>query len=224
MSRLYALLFLLCLTVAAEEKEPQLNQKFVPRLLEIAKEYESYGRVDDTMRFAPGLCKMVPPSVARFSASKDEKTHGQKLYFLFARDRDAYANPELKAELPQVVVKESWAPKEVPPESKKEVVSVAFADPKTKDEEFALNRYLPFAEKDGKVYHADKKLGLYIMFKTDEKDPESDSGWVYGTVSADGKQVTEAGKIASCMKCHSEAPHDRLFGLPKGTILRTRKK
>ena len=223
MSRLYALLFLICITLATEEKQPQLNQKFAPRLLEIAKEYESYGRVDDTMRFAPGLCKMVPPSIARFSVSKDEKSHGQKLYFLFAKNRHAYANPESKAESPQVVVKESWAPTEVSPETKQETVSTAVTDPKTKEDEYALNRFLPFAEKDGKVYHADKKLGLYIMFKTDEKDPETDSGWVYGTVSADGKQVTEAGKIASCMKCHAEAPHDRLFGLPKGTILRTRK-
>jgi hypothetical protein len=35
---------------------------------------------------------------------------------------------------------------------------------------------------------------------------------VYGTVAADGT-VTGAGRIASCMGCHADAPHERLFGL-----------
>jgi hypothetical protein len=53
------------------------------------------------------------------------------------------------------------------------------------------------------------------MFKLDPKTPGTDEGWVYGTVSADGKQVTSAGRVESCMRCHQKAPHDRLFGLPK---------
>jgi hypothetical protein len=36
---------------------------------------------------------------------------------------------------------------------------------------------------------------------------------VYATVGPD-KQVTAAGRIASCMECHVDAPHGRLFGLP----------
>jgi hypothetical protein len=51
------------------------------------------------------------------------------------------------------------------------------------------------------------------MFKLDPKTPGTDEGWVYGTVTADGKTVTSAGRVASRMKCHQEAPHDRLFGL-----------
>ena len=50
------------------------------------------------------------------------------------------------------------------------------------------------------------------MMKLDPKTPGADDGWVYGTVSADGKTVTSAGRVASCMKCHETRP-TRLFGL-----------
>jgi hypothetical protein len=53
------------------------------------------------------------------------------------------------------------------------------------------------------------------MFKLDPSTPGTDRGWAYGTVTADGKQVTSAGRVESCMRCHRKAPHDRLFGLPK---------
>jgi hypothetical protein len=40
------------------------------------------------------------------------------------------------------------------------------------------------------------------------------AGWVYGTVAPDGT-VTSAGRVASCMGCHTpSAKHERLFGLP----------
>jgi hypothetical protein len=53
------------------------------------------------------------------------------------------------------------------------------------------------------------------MYKLDAKTPGTDEGWVYGTVTPDGKDVTCAGRVASCMGCHADAPHDRLFGLAK---------
>ncbi len=90
---------------------------FENRLLQIAKIYQGYGRVDDETRWAPWLCRMPMPSVARFSNSKDEATHGEKLYFLFARKRDSYGKllTDLAETKPigQVLVKESWLPKEV---------------------------------------------------------------------------------------------------------------
>ena len=53
---------------------------------------------------------------------------------------------------------------------------------------------------------------LFVMMKTDEAD--SDAGWVYATMSPDGKTVTSSGKIASCMDCHQSArTNDRLFGV-----------
>jgi hypothetical protein len=82
-----------------------------PRIQEAAREYTDYGKVDDLARWAPKLCKLPPPPEPRVSASRDFETHGRKLYYLFAKDREAY---RLCRELPQpvgqVVVKESWAP------------------------------------------------------------------------------------------------------------------
>src|SRR5437867_4421057 len=51
-----------------------------------ASEYRTYGRFDDEMRWAPFYCRMPMPGVAYVSASKDDKTHGQKLYSLFVKD------------------------------------------------------------------------------------------------------------------------------------------
>jgi hypothetical protein len=65
------------------------------------------------------------------------------------------------------------------------------------------------------VYKAAKPAGLFVMMKLDPKTPGTDAGWVYGTLSADGKAVTAAGKVESCMKCHQDAKHDRLFGPAK---------
>src|SRR5437870_10625362 len=68
--------------------------------------------------------------------------------------------------------------------------------------------------RDGRLYRPAARSGLFIMFKTEPGTPGTDEGWVYGTVTADGKQVTSAGRVESCMACHRDAPHDRLFGLP----------
>ena len=53
------------------------------------------------------------------------------------------------------------------------------------------------------------------MFREKKDTPGTDEGWVYGTVTADGKTVTSAGRVASCMKCHVQAKNDRLFGIYK---------
>ena len=53
------------------------------------------------------------------------------------------------------------------------------------------------------------------MYKTDPKTPGTDEGWVYGTVTADGKKVTAAGRVQSCINCHQDARNDRLFGIPR---------
>lgn len=41
-----------------------------------------------------------------------------------------------------------------------------------------------------RAYRTDKLQGLFIMLKQDPGTPGTDEGWVYGTVSADGKTVT----------------------------------
>src|SRR5262245_53486232 len=62
----------------------------IGELHQLPKEYEKWGRVDDEAHWAPWLCRMPAPGMARFSKSDDADTHGQKLYSLFARDRHDY--------------------------------------------------------------------------------------------------------------------------------------
>src|SRR5438067_72847 len=74
-----------------QEEIPAGMKPFADKLLEVAKTYERYGRVDDEYRWAPFLCREPRPGRAAFSASKDDGTHGRKLYSLFAKDHKAYA-------------------------------------------------------------------------------------------------------------------------------------
>ena len=82
-----------------------------PRLQEISLGYPSYGRVDDVRRWAPMMCKTPAPAPPRVSASRDPETHGRKLYYLYAKNREAYRMVrELPQPVGQVLVKESWVP------------------------------------------------------------------------------------------------------------------
>jgi hypothetical protein len=56
------------------------------------------------------------------------------------------------------------------------------------------------------------KVGLFVMVKLDPKTEGTDEGWIYGCVSPAG-EITAAGKIASCARCHALAKHERLYGL-----------
>jgi hypothetical protein len=148
------------------------------------------------------LCRAPMPAQARFSKSSDETTHGQKLYSLFAKDRNAYLGaPAKPAPVGQILVKQSWLPEEVKDKS----------SPRGTDK---LD-FNPYVQRDGKLYKATKLAGLYIMMKLDPKTPGTDDGWLYGTVAADGETVTSAGCVESCMKCH-ETKKERLFGLKPG--------
>jgi hypothetical protein len=124
---------------------------------------------------------------------------------LFVKEVLAYTSfSAVSSPVGQVVVKEAWVPEEVKDDGGRK-------EPAVRKVEF-----IPYARgKDGRLYHAKEKAGLFIMYKLDPKTPGTDEGWVYGTVTADGKKVTSAGRVESCMECHKDAPHDRLFGLPK---------
>jgi hypothetical protein len=211
--------------VPAESKKPAAGKPFEKELLQIAKDYKAWGRVDDEMRFAPFLCRMPEPGRAHVSSSQDADTHGQKLYSLFAKDQNAYfkLGEKKTVAIGQVVVKESWLPEEV------KDVKPGRVDPKdvirskpegdirdaSKDSKLFGDHFYPYATRGGKVFKATKPAGLFIMMKLDPKTPDTDDGWVYGTVSADLKTVTAAGKIESCMKCHQDAKYDRLFWFAK---------
>ena len=56
------------------------------------------------------------------------------------------------------------------------------------------------------------------MLKLDPSTPETDEGWVYGTLSADGQRVTAAGRVESCMDCHVDEGRDRMYGHRRGRV------
>ena len=205
-SRLLVLCLLASCSGLAVEPDPgnnpvsgENNPAFHSRLRELAAAYPSYARVDDELHWAPGLCRMPMPSYPRRSASMNLDTHGRKLYYVFAQDRDAYLgrNGKTPAIAGQVVVKEAWEAEEVPATT-------------TYDLTVSPVRYL---REQGQLFHAKQKTSLFIMFRTDAVTPDTDNGWVYGTVGADGQTVTSSGRVQSCMGCHLQAPHDRLFGI-----------
>jgi len=187
-----------------------VNKIFGSRLLEIAAEYKHYSRVDQTMRWSPTLCEAppkLPEKLGALSASDSKETHGRKLYFLYARKPWNYRadisdrlrknkESEVRAPLGQVLVKEAWNPVKVDP---------------TKGSK--LDKTRAYATQGKNTYYAGDKKGLFVMFKTKPGTPGTDQGWVYGTVSADGKQVTSVGLVKNCMQCHQDAPYDRQIGL-----------
>ena len=175
------------------------NPAFHDRLREVAAGYQTYARVDDELHWAPGLCRMPMPSHPRRSASMNLDTHGRKLYYVFAKDRDAYLSRQSKtpAIVGQAVVKEAWEAEAVPATT-------------PYDQAQSPVRYL--REQD-QLFHAKQKSSLFIMFRLDPGTPQTDNGWVYGTVTADGQTITSSGRVQSCMGCHLEAPHERLFGI-----------
>jgi hypothetical protein len=194
------------------EPYPSEMKPFADKMLDVAKKYEQYGRIDDELRWAPGLCRAPIAGGVKFSDSKDDTTHGRKLYSLFAGNRDAYffLGQKKTAPIGQVIVKESWVPEETKapesarPQSKTHKVKSAPGGEVT-------DHFFPYVLKDGKWYKASRRAGLYVMMKYDPKTAGTDEGWVYGTVSADLKQVTSIGKVASCMECHTKAKFDRQF-------------
>jgi hypothetical protein len=73
-----------------------------------------------------------------------------------------------------------------------------------------------WVEHDGQRLEVGEQAELFVMAKVGEHDmPGTDAGWIYGTLTADGKTVTSAGLVQRCMGCHEAATHERLFGLQK---------
>jgi hypothetical protein len=156
----------------------------------VAAEYAAWGRVDE-LRWAPFLCRIPQPGVARVSASDHVATHGQKLYSIFAKNHAAYPNGP---HTDQVIVKEAWtvtlvtdATFEYDPEARR-----SYGD--------GGDHFYEYARKDGLLYRAAERAGIYIMHKLDPCTADTDSGWVYATVDTSGKIA--AGAIGSCMTCH----------------------
>lgn len=185
---------------------------FDARLLELARTYKSFGVVDDELRSANVLCMAYAiKSPWRFSASKDQYSHGQKLYLLYANQTKDKTYIRQDDQYPPgfAVVKEAWIPEEDRGQADKD------KENRGRAEKFTFTIRYDAVMRDGKRYYASRKFGLFIMYKTDTGTPDTDDGWVYGTVTPDGEEVMSAGRVENCMECHRRAPHDRLFGLPQ---------
>lgn len=179
---------------------------FPQRLLRIAARYRNYSLVDRHWRWSPTMCAAPPPPRPSISEAAEETWHGRKLYYLFAKQFTDYCLGNDSQPIGQVVVKESWVPEEV-------TTPVDQAPAK-----HASGRdVVPYAEHDGKTYRPGKQSDLFIMFKTPPGTYGTDDGWVYGTVTHDGQRVTSVGALESCMECHRQAKHDRLFGMKPAT-------
>ncbi len=149
---------------------------------------------------------MSPP---RMSSSTDSPTHGKKIYYVSASCPGDYLDMGKHGSKPipvgQIVVKEAW-PAEVDPS---EPASQGWSS-MSRGSTVWVNTCTP----DGPhVFRADTSgsPSLFVIAKTD-RSRGSDHGWLYGTVAPNG-EVTSAGVVDSCVKCHVRATHERLFGL-----------
>lgn len=132
-----------------------------PRLVEAAGAYAAYGRIDDSTRWAPTDCKAPMPEPPRLSASRDSETHGRKLYYLFAKNREAYRMfRDLPQPVGQVLVKESWHPsaESTPKQPKTGDKGPLFLMLKTGDADSDEGWIYATATPDGKTITASGKL------------------------------------------------------------------
>jgi hypothetical protein len=209
---------------AAATSPELIAPRFEADLLTIEKAYLWLARADGTW-WAPPDC--VAPTHPAFVSKADAGGHARKIYTLFIKDYDAYAGlsgqqvaaklqlpapPEL-ASMAQVIVKEAWTPVEA-------------SAPRSACPDDGLTSYLAEVTMDGKAYRACAQAGLFVMYRPAAGTEGTDDGWVYGTVRYERRaetpkvgerwvipRVTSAGRVASCMGCHTKAPHGRLFGL-----------
>lgn len=216
------------------------DERFHKALLSAAKEYPKWQRGSDSARWAPTLCAAPPTPLqdsggtAAVSRSDDADTHGRKLYDLFVSSPAVYyevTGPRFDLPAPRrgeddvrtaaagfTAVKESFTPVEItdPKDTPLPVVRRIEIEP-ARDGRPAVvktDRFKPWAKApDGKTYKTGERRELFVMIKMDPETAGTDQGWVYGTVTPDGAKVTSSGQVASCMECHKQAKHDRLFGL-----------
>jgi hypothetical protein len=151
-------------------------------------DYKTYAKVADYPLWAPEMCAAPRPSVQFMSDATPGRAHGQKLYYLWVKDLVAYDVPaggETPQPAGQIIVKET----------------------------FHAIEGEGSIEANGKKYKAGDRGPLFVMMRFDDKRDGTDRGWIYATLTEDGREVTSAGKVESCMGCHNDAGDDRVFGV-----------
>ena len=186
-----------------------LSAEEATELVELVGDYANrYGCVDDLLRVAPTMCR-APTVAIRMSAADGENAHTRKLYWLFAKDRDAYLAVPKQQDQPvgQLVIKETWVPADG--DATEDTPGPYGADKARRPPR--LKRAIVHG---GKTVHPGSKHALFVMWKRAAGTPSTDAGWTYATLTPDGTRVTASGRLKNCMACHEGATHDRMFGLP----------
>ncbi len=158
---------------------------FHKALLQAASEYKTWGTVEDNFQFAPALCAAPNLPPRQPNISSSRDAATHGKKIYYLYAKDKLAYTRLNR-----------------PDDPQTIVKESWTMKKTK---------FP----DGEKITPDQLYALFVMMKMEGSPKGTDNGWVYGTVSADGKTVTSSGKVQSCMGCHQEAQHGRLFGLKK---------
>lgn len=179
------------------------NADFHEPLTAAAEQYLEFAMVNSIPLAAPEACAAAAPEEAQpmISQSDDTDSHGKKLYFLFAKEIAHYLDQDgSPSPVGQILVKEAWTSKPSNPNAR------------NMRNHAAGIRVNPRTKVGDQVLEIGRRNKLFIMMKLETDTPETDQGWIYGVVDADSKAISEAGKVHSCMQCHIDAKHDRLFG------------
>lgn len=200
-----------------EDRLLQIRKDMLPRLVPPTVKDSAarlnFDQLDEELRWKLMDCSATLPilsddSMARLqeqhkimnrlrqSKSTDAETHGRALYHLFANDADAYYRAgSITQPDGQAIVKATY-------------------------QALLLDSVLPQSNRqaalgdDGKWYREGDPQELFILFRTDRTDVQTDSGWVYGIVSVPEEKVIAQGLLQNCMGCHRKNDPDRLYGLP----------
>lgn len=206
---------------------------FATELLRAIRGYEEWERPTDRHLVAPQMCRRPPPvQSAAISIAIDSSPHGRKLYYLYVRvpTVEELIPPSEGRTVGSIRTTRMYGSVPADPQAFGQViVKKSFVAEEVDYDEITMPRNAPiWYLMDGRqttvaghavdvqakrAYRAGEQRELFVMMKLDPATPGTDNGWVYGVLSPDGKQVLNSGRIESCMECHVNAPHDRLFGL-----------
>lgn len=174
---------------------------FHKAILTATTNYKRWGKLDTQLRLAPVACLpalgMGPrpglplPLDAKTKPKMSESGDGSThgRKLYYLYIQDSMAYSNFTAQpVGQTIVKESWVPK------------IIDDGP------------------NGKKSVPGEKYALFVMLKMAPATPNTDDGWVYGTVSPQG-EVTSSGRVQSCMECHQQTSNDRMFGVKSDRLL-----
>ncbi len=146
-----------------------------------------------------GIILEEPAAKMSQAESDSDSGHGQKLYFLFAKEIGHYVNPDGTASpVGQALVIESWTAVPGNP------------DARNLRNHASGNRVNPRVTVNDETLKLGQRRDLFVMLKQKPKTEASDDDWVYGVIDPKSHEIKSAGAVASCIACHKEE-RDRLF-------------